>query len=361
MSLVDPRVKKQAEILIDHSLKVKKGEKVVVIGNFQAKDLMLEIYRLLVKSGVVDVINKFDTYDFAETFFKEASTDQINYFPKFDMEEVKYADCYLRIAAPINTRGLSGVDPDKISQRSKVLKPITDYRVEKTRWVITRFPTESQAQEADMSLSDYADFVFSAINNVDWKKQFKEQEKLRMRVDTTQTVRIIGSGTDLKLGIKGRKAVNAAGEFNMPDGEVFTSVVENEANGYITYSFPALYLGREFNDVRLEFKNGKVISATASKNEEALNKILDMDAGSRYIGELGIGNNFNIKKFTKDILFDEKIGGSIHIALGKGYKETKSNNVSALHWDMIKDLRGEGKLWFDNKLVQKNGKWLINI
>ena len=147
----------------------------------------------------------------------------------------------------------------------------------------------------------------------------------------------------------------------MPDGEVFTSSVENSANGFITYSFPALYMGREFHNVRLEFKNGKVIKATADKNEADLNKILDMDGGARFIGELGIGNNFAIKKFTKDILFDEKIGGTIHIALGRGYKETLSKSVSALHWDMIKDLRNDSELRFDNQIVQKNGKWLIGL
>jgi aminopeptidase len=147
----------------------------------------------------------------------------------------------------------------------------------------------------------------------------------------------------------------------MPDGEVFTSVVENKADGFITYTYPALYMGREFHKVRLEFKKGKVVRATADKNEPDLNKILDMDKGSRFLGELGIGNNFRIAKFTKDILFDEKIGGSIHLALGKGYKETDSKNESGLHWDMIKDLRLGGELWFDDKVVQKNGKWLIKL
>ena len=147
----------------------------------------------------------------------------------------------------------------------------------------------------------------------------------------------------------------------MPDGEVFTSAVENSVNGFICYTYPALYLGKEFHNVRLEFKDGKVVTATAEKNEEALNKILDVDKGGRFIGELGIGNNFAISRFTKDILFDEKIGGSIHIALGAGYEETGSKNKSALHWDMIKDLREGGELWFDDKLVQKNGRWLIKL
>ena len=358
MSIYDPRIKKQAEILVDYSLKVKKGEKVLVIGDFTAKPLMLEIYKTLIKKEVSDVKLRYDSYEYAEIYYKYATNEQLNYFPEIDLTEMKYFDCYLRIASSVNTRGLTNVDTAKISRRSKILKPISDLRVEKTRWCINRFPT---AQEADMSLTEYEDFVFNAVNNVDWKKKFKEQEKLRKLLDKTKKIRLVSADTDLRLRIAGRHAENGGGEFNMPDGEVFTSVVEDSPEGIISFSYPAIYLGREFNDVRLEFKKGKVVSASASKNEKDLNKILDMDKGARYVGELGIGNNFQINKFTKDILFDEKIGGSIHIALGKGYKETLSKNESALHWDMIKDLRFGGQIHFDDKLVQKNGKWVIGI
>jgi aminopeptidase len=361
MSISDPRIKKQAEILIDHSLKVKKGERVVVIGDYTAKPLMLEIYKTLINKGALDVKLRYDSYEIAEIFYKYATNEQLIYFPQIDLDEMKYFDCYLRIVSSVNTRGLTNVDAEKISRRSKILKPISDFRVEKMRWCVTRFPTEAQAQEADMSLSDYEDFVFTAINKVNWKKKFREQEKLRKLLDKTKKVRLVAADTDLILKITGRRAENGGGEFNMPDGEVFTSVVEDSPEGIISYSYPAIYLGREFNDVRLEFKKGKVVSASASKNEKDLYKILDMDKGARYIGELGIGNNFQINKFTKDILFDEKIGGSIHIALGKGYKETLSKNESALHWDMIKDLRFGGQIWFDDKLVQKDGKWVIRI
>ena len=359
MGLIDPRVQKQADILVDYSIKFKKGDNVVIVADFAAKPLVSEIYRLLIKKGAGEVKLHFDSNDLAEIYFKNASEKQLKHYPRIDDYEIKNVDCYIRIISSTNTRGLTAIDARKVSLRQKITKPINDYRAENTRWVITRFPTEAQAQEADMSLSDYENFVFNAINKVDWVKKFKEQEKLRNLIDKTNKVHIVGPQTDLYLSIKGRKAVNAAGEFNMPDGEVFTSVVEDSTNGYITYTYPALYLGREFHSVRLEFKNGKVVSVTAAKNEADLKKILDIDSSARYIGELGIGNNYQIKKFTKDILFDEKIGGSIHIALGKGYKETLSKNESALHWDMIKDLRSEGGLWFDNKLVQKNGKWIM--
>jgi aminopeptidase len=354
----DARVVKQAEILVDHSLKFKKGESCVVIGDFAAKPLMLELYRLLIKRGAGAVRLHWNSYELDEIYFNNASEKQIKTYPELDDVEMRKMDCYIRIGSSTNTRGLSGVDAQKLALRQKVIKPITDYRVENTRWVITRFPTEAQAQEADMSLDDYSDFVFNAINKPDWKEVYKKQEKLRKLVNETSKVRIFAPDTDILLNIKGRKAVNAGGENNMPDGEVFTAPLENTTQGYITYTYPALYMGREFQNVRLEFENGKVVKVGADKGEQELNKILDMDEGAKVLGELGLGNNYEIKRFTKDILFDEKIGGSIHLALGKGYKENGSLNESGLHWDMIKDLRKGGKIWFDDKLVQSNGKWL---
>jgi len=357
--MVDRRIKKTADILVNHSLKFKKGEKIIIASDIEAKPLALEVYKQVIKKGALEVRVKFDSYEFAKAYFENANNDQIEHYPKIEEYEIKNVDCYLRISAPSNTRALSTINANKISKRSRVTLPLANYRVEKTRWLITKYPTEAQAQEADMPLSEYEDFVFNAINRVDWKKMRKDQEVIRKLMNKTDVVRIIGKDTDLTLSINGRRAENCAGEFNMPDGEIFTSVVENSAEGFILYSFPALYMGREFHNVRLEFKKGRVIKATADKNESDLNKILNMDRGARLIGELGIGNNFAIHRFTKDILFDEKIGGTIHLALGKGYKATLSRNNSALHWDMIKDLRGDGQLWFDNKLVQKNGKWLI--
>lgn len=369
MALSDPRIKKQAKILVDYSLKVKANDRVLILSDLVGYPLVREIYRLLVRQGSSQIRLHFDSYELDEIFFKEAKEKQLLTFPKIAMDEIKQIDCWIGIRCDTNTRGLTGIEPFKISKRAKVIRPITDWRVDKTRWVITNFPVDSQAQEADMSLADYEDFVFSAITAVDWEKKYKEQEKLRKRVDETKEVHIVGEGTDLKLGIAGRKAENAGGKYNMPDGEVFTSVVESQANGIISFSYPALYLGREYSDVRLEFKNGRVVKVTASKGEKDLQKILNTDPGARIIGELGLGNNYKITRFTKDILFDEKIGGSIHLALGRGYKETLSKNESAIHWDMIKDLRRPasanassrqgGEIWFDDKLVQKNGKWLI--
>jgi aminopeptidase len=324
----DSRITKQAEILVEYSLKFKKGESCVVVGDFAAKPLMFELYRLLIKKGAKEVKLHWTSYEIDELYFNNASDAQIKLYPELDDHEMRQMDCYIRIGGNTNTRGLTGVDAERMAERQKILRPITDYRVEHTRWVVTRFPTDAQAQESDMSFTEYSDFVFSAINNVDWLKKQKEQQKLKNLLSKTSEVHIVGPGTDLRLGKKGREAKNAAGEHNMPDGEVFTSVVENEADGFITYSFPALYIGREFHSVRLEFKEGKVVLAKAEKNEVALNKILDMDKGARTLGELGIGNNYAIKKFTKDILFDEKIGGSVHLALGSEVTKIQEAGMS---------------------------------
>ncbi len=331
----------------------------MIVSDFAAEPLALEVYKRAVQKGAGEIRLKFDSYKITEIFYKNASREQIKTFPQIAMDEIKKIDVWIGIRSSTNTRGLSGIDANLLALGSKVIRPIVDWRVEKTRWVLTSFPTDSLAQEADMSFSEYADFVFRAINTVDWKSLYKEQERLRKLVDATDKVHIKGKGTDLTLSIKGRKAVNSAGKHNMPDGEVFISVIEDSANGYISFTYPAIYMGREYHEIRLEFKEGKVVSATASKGEKDLNKILDMDDGARFIGELGLGNNYKIKRFTKDILFDEKIGGSVHIALGRGYKETLSKNESALHWDMIKDLRGGGEIWFDHRLVQKDGKWVF--
>src|SRR3990167_5881447 len=370
MSLVDPRVTKQAKILVNYSTKTKKGDRVLIVADWLARPLALEVYKELIRAGSAEVRVNFDVdeqvisrsyNEFAEAYFKYARPFQIKEFPKLADQELKGIDVWIRLYAQANTRGFANIDAGKISERAKVVRPIIDERVLKTRWVITKFPTEAQAQEADMSLADYEEFVFSAINGVNWTEKQKEQEKLRKIVDEAKEVHIIGAETDLRMTISGRKSENGDGRFNMPDGEVFTSVVENSTSGFITYTYPAIYLGKEFHNIKLEFAGGKVIKASADKGQADLNKILDMDSGAKRIGELGIGNNFQISKFTKDILFDEKIGGSIHLALGKGYKDTGSKNESGLHWDMIKDLRAGGEMRWDDKLVQRNGRWLIKL
>jgi len=357
--MTDPRVKKQAQILVTWSTAVRKGDVVRIVGDAAAKPLILEVYRQVLKREVEEIKVNVGFDELSEIYYQEATKRQIQKFPKLAFWEVKHCDVVISIHAPENTRNLTNVDPWKLSLRSKITKPLTDWIVEHTRWVVTLYPTPSLAQEAEMSLSEFEDFVWGAICKVDWQKLALRQKKLVRLLNRTKKVRIRAEETDLEMSILGRKAVSDEGKNNMPGGEVFTSVVEDSVEGKIAFSYPAIYKGREVEGVRLRFEKGKVVEAKARKGQKFLEETLQTDKGARYVGELGIGNNYQIKRFVKNILFDEKIGGTVHLALGRGYKETKSKNDSAIHWDMILDLRGGGELYFDEKLVQKNGIWRV--
>lgn len=360
--MVDERIKKAAEILVNHSTRVKKGDIVRITCEVPARPLALEIYRLCLKKGAFPFIDvAFD--EAAYIYYKNATKEQLKKFPDIAMYEAKKADVFINLGGEENTKSLTGVDPKKISMRRKIVNPISDYivNVAHKRWLGFHYPTNALAQDAHMSLEEYEDFVFSAVN-IDWSKENKRMCRLANVVNKTNKVRIVGKETDLTFGVKGRLAQpcgkHYSGQHNMPDGEVFTAPLEKTTNGKVYFEFPAIYGGREVSGVRLEFKNGKVIKATAEKNDYFLKQMLKTDKGASYLGEFGIGLNYKINKFTGQILFDEKIGGTIHLALGMAYEECKGTNESAIHWDMIKDMHN-GEIFFDDKLVFRNGKWLI--
>jgi aminopeptidase len=231
-------------------------------------------------------------------------------------------------------------------------------------WVLTQWPTQASAQDAEMSLAEYEDFVFSAghLDDPDpvatWKKVSATQQALANRLNRSKEFRIVARNTDLTFSTAGRKWLNSAGKCNFPDGEVYTSPVEKSVNGRVQFSFPAIHQSREVLDAFLEFKDGKVVSATASKGQDFLRTMVDMDAGSHYLGEAAFGTNYDITRFTRNTLFDEKIGGTIHLALGAGFPEAGSVNKSGLHWDMVCDLRDKGRIYANGVLIQKNGRFL---
>ncbi len=354
----DPRVRKLASILVRHSLGVKKGETVLINASSElAKPLVLEVYREVMFAGANPLLSV--AFEEAANIFYSLATDaQLADFPKTRLFEAKNVDCVVTIRASANKKAMSNIDPARISKRSKVLRPIGEEIVNRKRWVLCNFPTNGLAQEADMSLEEYEDFLYNATN-INWMAVKKKEMKLKKALDRASKVRIVGKDTDLTLSIRGRKAIPCYGERNMPDGEVFLSPVEDSAEGHIYYEMPAIYQGREVLGIRLKFKKGKIIEASADKNEKFLLAMLDTDNGARYLGELGIGVNYGIQKFSKDILFDEKIGGTVHLAAGRSYETAGGKNISAIHWDMIKDLRKDGALYLDGKMIQKNGKFLI--
>ncbi|HEQ79107.1 MAG TPA: aminopeptidase, partial [Euryarchaeota archaeon] len=259
-------------------------------------------------------------------------------------------------------------DPKKLAMMSVSRREITQLFHKRTgegklRWVGLPFPTDAMAQEANMSFSEYERFVYGAckVDKRDpvkeWEKVKREQDKMVKLLDKVNRLEFFGKDTELKMSVKGRKWINCCGDKNMPDGEVFTGPVENSVEGKIRFTYPGIYMGNEIEDIRLEFKKGKVIKARAAKGQKLLEQLLAIDDGCRRLGEVAIGTNYGIKKFSKNMLFDEKIGGTIHMALGMGFPETRSKNQAPIHWDILKDMK-KGEVLADNKTVYKNGKWV---
>lgn len=351
----DPRIQKMAEVLVDYSTKVKKGD-IVQIHAYGAgtTPLLKEVYRLCLKKKAKYVDYQILIPEMGRIFFDEAKKDQLTYFPQHKMDFMKEVDVYIGIAAVENAMELANAKQTSIVAYDRVMRPILDERVRNTRWVICRYPTHGAAQDAKMSLEEYENFLFDACN-IDWKSQSKKQEKLKKLMDKTENVQIRSSDTDIRFSIKGMKAMKCDGHHNIPDGEVYTAPVKNSVEGYIRYNCPSVYQGKEFNDVYLEFEKGRIVKASAPNMDKPLNKVLDTDEGARYIGEFAIGVNPNITMPMRNILFDEKIFGSIHLTPGQCYEECDNGNKSAVHWDLVKILKGDGEIIFDGKLIQKDG------
>ncbi|PLX15886.1 MAG: aminopeptidase [Candidatus Muiribacterium halophilum] len=353
---MDKRILELAKIIVNHSCDVKKGEKVLITGGQQARPLIGECFREVIRCGGHPTVR----VTFPETdkmLFDLGDEQQIAYQDPIRKYTYENIDALINISAPENLKMLSSVEPAKQVMRTKANKELMDIIMTK-KWLIVNYPTNALAQEAGMSLEEYQDFVFGATN-IDWKKAKARMEEIKKVFDAGKQVKVLGRDTELTFSIEGRPGIVCAGENNMPDGEVFYSPIEDSVNGEIYYEFPGIYQSREVDGIRLKFENGKVVDAKANKNEEFLEAILNTDKGARFLGEFGIGLNYGIKDFSKDILFDEKIGGTVHFAVGQSYEEAGGKNVSAIHWDMVKDLRKHGQIYVDGKLVQQNGEFLI--
>jgi len=366
--MFDPRIKKLAHVLLHYSIKLKKGQLVKIAGSTLALPLLREIYAEALKIGAYPFVRLSDE-GLEEIYYKYANDEQLKYIPPMAKLEVEKIDALVSIWALANSKNLTGVDPKKqaIARKSNfiIMKKFHDRSGKgELNWVGSLFPTNASAQDAGMSLTDYEDFVYGAckVDKADpiaeWKKTSQYNQKLINYLKTKRVIRVTAPDTDLIYKTGGRPWINCDGASNFPDGEVFTTPVEDSVNGYIRYTFPAIYSGHEVEDVRLEFKDGKVVKATAARGQEFLEAMLNVDKGARSLGEAAIGTNFGIDKFTRNILFDEKIGGTCHFALGESFPETKGKNRSALHWDMICDLRKGGCMYADGQLFFKNGKFL---
>ena len=369
--MTDPRVDKLADLLVSYSVEVQPKQRVLIHGEFGGEPLLAAVYKKCLQVGAYPFVVPY-THDWLESIIRYASPDQYGpvYAPFRQMFETY--DARVRILGDLNTKELSQFDPDTVaafhSVIGKDLRIVLDREAKgEMKWVAGLFPTAAYAQDANMSLSDYEDFVYDAcLPNADdpvsyWRNVEARQDKAIAWLKGKRQVRITAPGTDLTLSIEGRPFINCACKVNVPDGEVFTSPVENSANGHVHFTYPTLYEGFEVSNVRLEFKDGKVVKASADKNEDFLIKKLDSDPGARFLGEFAIGTNERIDRFTGQILFDEKIGGSFHLAVGHGYPESLTENDSAIHWDMICDLRKGGEIMVDGQLFYKDGKFTVDF
>lgn len=354
---MDPRVVEHAKILVNYSTKVRKGDNVLIQISDHGKDLAVEIYKQAAVLGASPLIVTIPD-EAVRGYYTLTPEEYLKIFPKHYYALVKASDVIISIRSGETTRHLSNVDPKRISSRSLTTKKISDERLRK-RWCLTQYPTPAFAQEAGMSLREYEEFVYSAMLR-DWKKETEKMRKLKKIMDNADKLQIIGEDTDLTMSIKGRTARISNGVNNLPGGEVFTAPVDNSANGTVFFDLPAVTYGQEVLDIRLTFENGKIMGYSTGKNEELLEAMINTDEGSERLGELGIGTNRGITKFTRNILFDEKIAGTIHLAIGRAYKECGGINESAIHWDMIKSMK-PGKVIIDGKTLEgfKDGDWRL--
>lgn len=365
----DARLDKLADVLVSYCVEVKPKDWVVILSNAVAEPLIVETVKYVLRAGGYPSI-WMGTDRIREMTMKEASDDQLKHITPYERMLFEDADVLISIVANENTRSMSGVDPTKQQTSQGARKDLMKTYMQRSasndlRWVICNYPCAALAQEADMSLSDYEDFVYQATFAdqddpvAEWQKIHDEQERLVKWLKGKKKIELRSPNINVSLSIEGRDFINSAGKHNMPSGEVFTSPIEDSVNGWAEYTYPAIAAGREVEGIRLEFKDGRVVKASAEKNEDFLLKMLDMDEGARTLGELGIGTNYAIDRFTKSILFDEKIGGSIHMAVGSGFPEVGSKNESSLHWDMICDMREDSEILVDGELFYKNGKFQV--
>jgi aminopeptidase len=356
--MLKDRYKKLAKILVNYSTKIKSGEKVLIhMQEVEAFPLVREIYEESIRKGAETVVI-FDSHDLAKSKLRCAGPECIAKVTDLEYKAIDWADVWMGIRGVRNPYELSSIPAHKVAAHRQAYGKLAEKRVEKCRWILCWVPTEAFAHKARLGTDELYRFFFKATLK-DWKKESQKYHRLAKKFQRASTVQIVGEETDITLSTKGRTYVVADGQNNMPDGEIFTAPVESATEGKVYFEFPAPYSGQVVEGIRLEFVRGKVVKASADKNEKLLKKVLSQDKGASRLGELGIGLNYGINRFVFDTLFDEKIGGTIHLALGRGYKECGSRNRSSEHWDLVKDLRKKGEIYLDGKKIFQKGKYLI--
>ncbi|PWI46474.1 aminopeptidase [Candidatus Heimdallarchaeota archaeon B3_Heim] len=362
---------KLAKLIVQYAVKIEPEDTVIIKAPTIAEPLVKTVYRETLRAGghVILVDLSFDGQD--ELFFKFTSDNQLKYVNPIKLDIVKTLKKYINIYASFNTRDLTSVPPEKkvmVAEAGKEMNKIFLERAstKELRWNISPFPCNAFAQEANMGPLEYLEFAYKALNLHQpdpvkfWQDFEKKQQHIVDILNKGSFLQIIGEDTDLTLGIAQRPWENCSGHENLPDGEVFTAPIEDAVNGTIRFTYPGIFSGQEIEDIRLTFKDGKVVDFDADKGKDLLNKIVTTIPNANILGELAVGTNYGIQRFTKNMLFDEKMGGTVHLALGAGYPETGSKNESSIHWDILKDMKSpESKILLDGEMIYKEGKWLI--
>jgi aminopeptidase len=356
----DDRFDKLAKLLVEYSVRLKRNETVLIEAFDIPDEMTIALIRAVRKSGGVPFTQTYHTR-VNRALALEASDRQLNLMASHELARMKKMNAYIAVRGSNNITELSDVPPEQMKLIGRKMRPVQDQRVKKTKWVVLRWPTPSMAQLAGMSTEAFEDFFFD-VCTLDYRKLQPGMKALKRLMEKTDRVHIKGPGTDLRLSIKEIPAVICGGDRNIPDGEVFSCPVKDSVAGHVTFNTPSIYQGTAFDGIRLEFKSGKIVAATSNETKK-LNEILDSDSGARYTGEFSLGFNPRVFQPMRDILFDEKIAGSFHLTPGQAYEEADNGNRSQVHWDMVSIQRpdyGGGEIYFDDKLVRKNGKFLPN-
>jgi aminopeptidase len=365
---VSERLRRLAEVLVGYSGGVKPGDLTVVEGTMNVEPLLEELYAAVLRAGGHPVVRC--TAELEVVRLGEGSDEQVEWLTPAEWQDIELADVWIMVEAPSNTKALSGIDPERQSRMQRARIKWRERYLERAlsgelRWVLTAYPTNAAAQDAEMSLAEYENFIYAAafLDDGDpvtrWRAFADELQRVLEFLSSKEELRFVAAGTDLTFAVGGDRTWAAAdGHENFPDGEVFTAPVDDSAQGEISFTFPAVFHGRQVDDVRLRFHEGEVVEATASSGEDFLQEMVGLDEGARRVGELAFGLNEAVRVFTRNILFDEKIGGTMHLALGAAYPECGGTNRSGLHWDMICDLRSGGEVYADGELVYRDGRFL---
>jgi aminopeptidase len=356
--MLDERWTRLAQTLVHYSTRVQRGDRVMInMMEVETQPLVEAVYREVVRAGGLPEV--YYSSDFLKrALLTDGTLEQVDWVPEVESFGMEWADCYIGLRGARNPYELGDIPTERLAAHRAAMGKISRGRNELTRWVLVKVPNEHFAQQAGMSLEAAMRFFFEA-SLLDWEEERRRYRELAEVFEAASRVHIIGTDTDLEFSTLGRHYVAGDGEFNMPDGEIFTAPVDDSANGHVWFEVPAMYANKKIPGIRLSFENGVVVEASADENDDFLKQILAMDDGARRLGEFGVGLNWGIQRWTHEVLFDEKIGGTIHLALGRAYAECGGVNESALHWDIVKDLRENGAIELDGRRVFENGRFLV--